>query len=65
MQQRHLELERNPDAPSGYQWTKGPGPSESIPEGSIGESRVTIEKRTPISYLMPILRWITGIYYGS
>lgn len=59
-----VELERNPDTPSGYQWTKGQGPTEAIPEGAIGESRVTIEQRTPISYLMPILRWLTGIYHG-
>ncbi|MGK7952272.1 MAG: NHLP bacteriocin system secretion protein [Xenococcaceae cyanobacterium] len=57
-----LELKTDPNNPSGYQWTQGRGPDGQIPEGALGEARVTVEKRSLISYAIASLRWLTGIY---
>jgi NHLM bacteriocin system secretion protein len=61
--QVEVELKYNPDNITGYEWVSGKEPREKIPEGSIGEARVTVEERSPINYLVPLLRWITGIYH--
>ncbi len=61
--QVEIALERNPDSVTGYEWESGKEPDNTIPEGAIGEARVTVEKRSPVNYIMPLLRWITGIYY--
>ena len=57
-----LELKTDPNNPSGYKWTQGKGPDGQIPEGALGEARVTVEKRSLISYAIASLRWLTGIY---
>ncbi len=57
-----LELKTDPNNPSGYKWTQGKGPDSQIPEGALGEARVTVEKRSLISYAIASLRWLTGIY---
>ena len=61
--QVEVRLERDPDSITGFKWESGKEPPQPIPEGSIGEARVTVEKRSPVNYLIPLLRWITGIYY--
>ena len=60
--QVELELEANANTPSGYQWTQGEGPDVIIPEGALGEARVTVQERSLLSYLTASLRWLTGIY---
>lgn len=62
--QVELKLETNPDTPTGYQWTQGNGPDVELPEGAIGEARVTVAERSPISYVVSFFRWMTGIYHG-
>ena len=57
-----LELKTEPNNPSGYQWTQGKGPDGQIPEGALGEARVTVGERPLISYAISSLRWLTGIY---
>ena len=57
-----LELATEPNNPSGYKWTQGKGPDGKIPEGALGEARVTVEKRSLISYAIASFRWLTGIY---
>ena len=57
-----LELTTDPSTPSGYKWTQGNGPDGKIPEGALGEARVTVGERSLISYAIASLRWITGIY---
>ncbi|MBE9176075.1 NHLP bacteriocin system secretion protein [Synechocystis salina LEGE 06155] len=61
--QVEIQLKQDTDNITGYQWVSGNPPPEKIPEGSIGEARVTIEERSPIDYVTPLLRWITGIYH--
>ncbi|MGK7895284.1 MAG: NHLP bacteriocin system secretion protein [Xenococcus sp. (in: cyanobacteria)] len=57
-----LELKTEPNNPSGYKWTQGKGPDGKIPEGALGEARVTVGERPLISYAISSLRWLTGIY---
>ncbi len=60
--QVQLELKTAPNTRSGYKWTQGNGPDGKIPEGAIGEARVTVEERSLLSYAIASLRWLTGIY---
>lgn len=60
--QVQIQLQRDPNSPTGYQWTRDDSPNVAIPEGAIGDAKVTLEERSPVSYVVPILRWITGIY---
>lgn len=55
-----VELERDPSAFSGFKWTSR-GPDKQFTAGTTTSVRITIERRAPITYLLPILRsWFTG-----
>lgn len=56
------ELKRNAQTISGYQWTQGNGAPQKIPNSTTATARVEVERRSLISYLLPVLRRITGIY---
>lgn len=55
-------LRRDPGTVSGYDWGGGPGPDLTLTAGTPTEVRVLVEERRPISYVIPILRDLTGIY---
>lgn len=55
-------LKRDPSTPSGYDWGGGMGPMLQISGGTPTQVRVLVEERPPISYVIPILRDLTGIY---
>ncbi len=55
-------LETDPATFSGYRWSSSRGPNLKMSSGLTHLSRVTIEGRAPITYLMPILRESSGIY---
>lgn len=55
-------LERDPRTPSGYNWGGGSGPVLQLSAGTPTKVRVLVEERRPISYVIPILRDLTGIY---
>ena len=55
-------LEKDPDTISGYNWGGGPGPAIKLTAGTPTEVRVMVEQRRPVSYVIPILRDLTGIY---
>jgi len=55
-------LETDARTPSGYLWTSSRGPDTRITPGLTLSSRVTLEGRAPITYLLPILRETSGIY---
>ena len=55
-------LQRDPTTNSGYDWGGGPGPALQLTAGTPTEVRVLVEERRPISYVIPILRDLTGIY---
>jgi HlyD family secretion protein len=56
------EFNSNSDTLSGYQWSSSQGPSLEISSGTTTTTRVTIEERSPISFILPIIREWTGIY---
>jgi len=55
-------LERNPRTRSGFDWGGGPGPDLTLSPGTSTEVSVLVEYRQPISYVIPLLRQISGIY---
>lgn len=55
-------LKRDADTISGYDWGGGKGPNIQITAGTTTNVRVLVEERRPISYVIPILRDLTGIY---
>lgn len=55
-------LQRDPNTVSGYDWGGGEGPDIRITAGTTTNVRVLVEERRPISYVIPILRDLTGIY---
>uniref|UniRef100_B8HM13 Secretion protein HlyD n=1 Tax=Cyanothece sp. (strain PCC 7425 / ATCC 29141) TaxID=395961 RepID=B8HM13_CYAP4 len=55
-------LEINPNSPSGYQWSSSAGPDLQLSPGTTTQVRVRVGERAPISYIIPILRSMTGIY---
>ena len=55
-------MKRDSSTVSGYDWGGGPGPGIQVTAGTPTEVRVLVEERRPISYVIPILRDLTGIY---
>ncbi|MFN9646212.1 MAG: HlyD family efflux transporter periplasmic adaptor subunit [Cyanobacteriota bacterium] len=55
-------LQRDPRTRSGFDWGGGPGPNLSLTPGTGTEVSVLVEYRQPISYVIPLLRDISGIY---
>lgn len=55
-------LQRDPRTRSGFDWGGGPGPNLSLSPGTGTEVSVLVEYRQPISYVIPLLRDISGIY---
>lgn len=47
---------------SGYRWSSSRGPKMQITAGLTHAVRVRVEGRAPISYLLPVLREVTGVY---
>jgi HlyD family secretion protein len=55
-------LETDPSTPSGYKWSSSRGPDIRITSGLTLSSRVTVEGRAPVTYLLPVLREASGVY---
>ena len=54
-----LRLERA-DTPSGLRWSGGRGPDLSLEDGTPAKGEVVVERRRPVSFVMPFLRWLGG-----
>ena len=55
-------LRHNRSTYSGYDWGGGSGPNLKLSPGTPTSVRVLVEERRPISYVIPILRDLSGIY---
>lgn len=55
------ELERDPTTVTGYRWSSSKGPDVLISSGTTASVRVTVEQRAPITFVLPILRSVSGI----
>jgi HlyD family secretion protein len=56
-----VELASAPDSVSGYRWSGGPGPPIHLSSGTTVRASVTINRRAPISLLLPLLKGQSGI----
>jgi HlyD family secretion protein len=57
-----VRMDKDPGSLSGYKWSSSRGPEMKITEGLTHAVRVQVEQRAPITYLLPVLREITGVY---
>lgn len=55
-------LATDPGTRSGYKWSSSQGPAIQISAGTTAAVRVTVEERSPITYVLPFLRSLTGVY---
>jgi len=56
------ELASDPSTVSGYRWSSSRGPALQISTGTTVTARVTVEERSPITYVFPFLRTLSGVY---
>ena len=54
-------LQDDPSTVSGYRWSSSRGPKLTMSPGTTTTTRVTVERRTPASYVVPSLRDASGI----
>ena len=55
-----VELE-SAETPSALSWSRGRGPDTSVEAGTPALARVTLEHRSPVSFVMPFVRWLGGL----
>jgi HlyD family secretion protein len=48
------------DTPSGLRWSGGRGPEFTLENGTPAKGEVVVERRRPVSFLLPFLRWLGG-----
>jgi HlyD family secretion protein len=56
------KLEPDLSTASGYRWSSSRGPDVKVSAGLTHSTRVTIEGRAPVTYLLPVLRELSGVY---
>lgn len=55
-----VQLQPNPDAPSGYQWSSSIGPPFKIDSGTRLMASFVVDRKPPIAYVLPIIRSTLG-----
>ncbi|WP_414578529.1 NHLP bacteriocin system secretion protein [Anabaena sp. CCY 9402-a] len=55
------QLKLDPKTFSGYKWSSSNGPKLAISPGTTTTVRVTVEERSPITFVLPILKEWSGI----
>jgi len=56
-----VELLNDPHSVSGYRWSGGPGPPIHLSSGTTVKAAVTIDRRAPITLLLPMLMRHLGL----
>jgi HlyD family secretion protein len=56
-----VKLLENTETESGFEWSSSKGPPIKVFSGTVCNANVTVEKKRPISYVLPIVRAVTGI----
>ena len=56
------QMQRDSSTVSGYAWSSSPGPALTMSAGLTATVRTTVEERAPITYILPFLRSVSGIY---
>jgi len=52
----HVDLQSDPASANGFKWSSGKGPSAPIVSGTLCSAEVTVEKRRPLSMVIPFLK---------
>lgn len=53
-------LEVDGDTPSGYAWSSSEGPPNEVFSGTLADGGIVVERRRPISYVLPFLKRSVG-----
>jgi HlyD family secretion protein len=56
-----VELMEDPESPSGYAWSSR-GPDVRVESGTACTARIVVERRRPVSLVLPILKKTLGVY---
>jgi HlyD family secretion protein len=56
-----VELQRDPSTASGYRWSSSAGPRLTLSDATTVSAHITLEKRSPIKFLLPHLRYLSGL----
>jgi HlyD family secretion protein len=57
----HVEMQKNPRTPSGYQWSSPNGPSLTLSGGTLCTAEVVTRWQKPITLVLPSLRKAFGL----
>jgi HlyD family secretion protein len=49
------------DTPSGFKWSSSQGPPNQIFSGTLCQAKITVEKKRPVAYVLPIFRKAMGM----
>jgi len=56
-----VELQQNPQTPSGFEWSSYPGPPFRIASGTQVSMSVVVERQKPIQKVLPFLKGMVGV----
>jgi HlyD family secretion protein len=56
-----IQLERDPETPSGFKWTSRRGPETAIGSGTLLQVQISVEERRPIELVIPTVRRWLGV----
>ncbi len=57
----YAKLKKNPKSVSGFEWSSPKGPPVTITSGTFCQNSITVEKRAPITLIIPILKNSLGV----
>jgi HlyD family secretion protein len=55
-----VDLIEDPETPSGFKWSSSVGPPNKVFSGTLVSGTVSVEKKKPISYVIPMIRKAMG-----
>lgn len=55
-----VQLIPDPDTPSGFKWSSSKGPPNKVYSGTLCSGAVVVERKRPISYILPIFKNALG-----
>jgi len=56
-----VKLAKDPETPSGFKWSSSEGPPYPVFSGTLTTGAIVVEKKKPISYVLPIFKSAMGV----
>jgi HlyD family secretion protein len=56
-----VELDTDPQAPSGFRWTSNRGPDVRVTPGTLATAQLIVREQPPITLVIPFLKKFFGI----